>query len=437
LALVPAAGCNRKPAVPAGGAAPATAPQVSVVKPEMRPIKRVVEQPGAVAAFEETALHANLTGYVEAVADDPNKKGRPPHDQFIDIDSRVKNDQVLARLSVPELAEELKQKESLVEQAVAEVAQAEKAHAAAGAAVAAAVAMVAESDASVEKAEALYERWQREYDRVVKLVGSGMTDLQTRDETQFQVKAAEATRKEALARVATAKAAVAKSKADEDKAAADVKAAAARLDVAKAAVREVKARQGYLEIKAPFDGVVTRRSVNRGALVKSGDNHVLFSVARIDPVRVVIHVPEADAGLVAAGQDVRMALQGPEQTGKVVRTSWSLEPGSRTLRTEIDLPNDKGLLRPGMYVHAKLTAELPAAWAVPAAAVGKLGDDAILYLVENGKAVRVVAQLLKGDGQFTQISRYRKPGASDWTDMTGTESFATPAAAVTDGQTVP
>jgi RND family efflux transporter MFP subunit len=230
---------------------------------------------------------------------------------------------------------------------------------------------------------------------------------------------------------------VAKSKADEDKAAADVKAAAARLDVAKAAVREVKARQGYLEIKAPFDGVVTRRSVNRGALVKSGDNHVLFSVARIDPVRVVIHVPEADAGLVAAGQDVRMALQGPEQTGKVVRTSWSLEPGSRTLRTEIDLPNDKGLLRPGMYVHAKLTAELPAAWAVPAAAVGKLGDDAILYLVENGKAVRVVAQLLKGDGQFTQISRYRKPGASDWTDVTGTESFATPAAAVIDGQTVP
>ena len=77
----------------------------------------------------------------------------------------------------------------------------------------------------------------------------------------------------------------------------------------------------------------------------------LFGVARMNPVRVVVSVPEADAGLVAAGQDVRLAVQaveGPEQTGKVVRTSWSMEPGSHTLRTEIDLPNEKGFLRPGM-----------------------------------------------------------------------------------------
>ncbi len=439
LALaIPAVGCNRKPA-----ATPAPAPaaaQITVVKPQQRAIKRVVEQPGAVRAFDETALCANLTGYVDAVAEDPNKANRLPHDRLIDSDSRVKGGQVLARLAVPELAQELKQKEALVEQAVAEGTQADRAFDAAGAGVTAADATVAQYDAAVERADALVERWQKELDRVTKLVTGGMGDTQTRDETQFQLKAAEATRKEALARVVAVKAGVTKAKADRDKADADVKAAAARLAVARAAVNEVKARQGYLEIKAPYDGVVTRRSVNRGDLVKSGDNRVLFTVARIDPVRVVVSVPEADAGLVTLGQEVRLAIQavqGPEVVGKVVRTSWALEPGSRTLRAEIDLPNEKGLLRPGMYVHAKLTAELPAAWSVPAAAVGKANDEPVIYLVENGKAVRVSVQLLKGDSQFTQLRRYKRPGATDWTDVTGAEQIASPAAALTEGQSVP
>jgi hypothetical protein len=90
-----------------------------------------------------------------------------------------------------------------------------------------------------------------------------------------------------------------------------------------------------------------------------------------------------------------------------------------------------------MYVHAQLTAELPAAWAVPAAAIGKAGDEAVVYLVENGKAVRAPVQLFRGDAQFTQVRRFKKPGASDWTDFTGSESIATPAAALTDGQAVP
>jgi multidrug efflux pump subunit AcrA (membrane-fusion protein) len=155
---------------------------------------------------------------------------------------------------------------------------------------------------------------------------------------------------------------------------------------------------------------------------------------------VVVQVPEADAGLVAVGQEVRLTLQGGTEAGeagKVTRTSWSLEPGSRTLRTEIDVPNGKGAVRPGAYAYARLTAELPAAWAVPAAAVGKLNDEPVIFLVEGGKAVRVQAQLLRGDSQFTQVRRYKKHGASNWTDLTGTELIATPAAALSDGQPVP
>lgn len=440
LALLPAVGCNRKPAAPAGGPAAPAAPRITVVKPEMRPVRRVVEQPGAVLAFEETALYAKLPGFVGRIEDDPDKKGRLPHDQQIDIGSRVKKGQVLAALSIPELEEEWQQKNALVTQSETEIAQSEKAAEAAKAGRAAAESEVAVTEAGVDRAQAQYERWQKEVDRIAKLLSGGVGDSQTLDETKNQLRSAEAGRKEAAARVLSAQALVKKAAADEAKAGADVAAARAKLEVARAEVRRLNALRGYTTIKAPFDGVVTRRAVSTGDFVTGTEKAGLFVVARMDPVRVVVYVPEADAGLIAAGQEARLAVQalaGPEQTGKVVRTSWSLEPGSRTLRTEIDLPNEKGSLRPGMYVHAKLTAELPAAWSVPAAAVGKIGDESVLYLVEGGKAVQVTVQLLKGDALFTQIRRYKKAGATDWTEANGSESVATPASALTDGQTVP
>jgi RND family efflux transporter MFP subunit len=410
--LATAVGCNRSNPPPSGGAVSA-APTITVVKPEMRAVKRVVEQPGTIQAFEETALFAKLPGYVGRVADDPDKKDRAPHDRQIDIGSRVKKDQVLIGIAIPELDQEYKQKVSQVKQAEAEVVQSEKLLAAAEAGVDTFRAAVAEAEAGVERAQAVYDRWVLEMTRVSKLVSGGVDTSQTRDDTQLQLKAAGAARTEATAKVVSAKAAVRKAEADRDKA-------------------------GTL-IKAPFDGIVTRRAVNTGDFVSPNEKVALFSVARTDPVRVVVNVPEADAGLVAVGQEVRINFQTATTatvTGTVTRMSWSLEPGSRTLRTEIDLPNEKGQVRPGMYVNARLTVELPAAWAVPAAAVGKLGDDPIVYLVKGGKAVRVTVQLGRGDGQFTQVRRYKEPGGTAWTDVTGSESVATPAAALSDGQPI-
>jgi multidrug resistance efflux pump len=448
LALVPAAGCNRQPQ--AGNAAAPAGPQVTVVKPEVRPVHRVIEQPGAVQAFEETALFAKLPGYVGKIEEDPqklerirknsDKKDWPEHDRYIDRGSRVRKDQVLAELKIPELERELDEKKARVKQAGSEVVQAEKAEAAAKAGVASAEAAVTEALAGVDRAQAVYERWQREVNRIEKLVKSGVDTGQTLDETQLQLKAAEAARKEVNARVVSARAAVRKAEADEGKAAADVDAARDRLEVARAEVARVEALLGYTKIRAPFDGVVTRRSVNTGDFVAGAERVALFSVARTDPVRVVVQVPEADAGLVTDGQDVTLAVQGlpgPPVVGKVRRTSWSLEPGSRTLWTEIDLANPNGVVRPGMYVYARLTAELPAAWGVPAAAVGKVGDEVVIYLVENGKAVRVAVQPLRGDARFTQLKGYKKPGAAGWTEFTGGESVATPAAALADGQSIP
>ena len=432
-------GCNRQPPA-ASGSAPVVAPVVSVVKPEKRPIKRVVEQPGSVQAFEETQLLAKFPGYIKYLAADPDKASRPAYDRLIDIGSRVKMDQVLAELSVPELDEEFKQKEAQVRQYEAEVTQSQKALAAWSAGIVASKALVAETKASLTGSQAQYERWQLEITRVTRLVANGVIGTQTRDETLSQFKSAEADRTQATAKVASAEAAVVKAEADRDKAVADVVAVGAKLDVAKADVRRVDALRGYTRIKAPFDGIVTRRAANTGDFVMADGKHGLFTVARIDPVRVVVNVPEADAGLVNIGQEVRVTLQavpGPAQVGKIVRTSWSLDPGSRTLRAEVDLPNAEAKVRPGMYVYARLTAELPAEWSVPVVAVGKVSEETVIYLVENGKAVRVAVQLIRGDSQFTQIRRYKRAGTNEWTEFTGGESVATPAAALKDGQAIP
>jgi len=437
LAIVPNVGCNRPPA-PATAVAPAATP-VKAVKPEQKAIRRVIEQPGSVQAFEETALFAKLPAFVGSISDDPEKMDRLPHDRQIDIGSRVKRDQVLVELSIPELEEEAKEKTALVTQAEAEVTQSEKALIASKAGVTSALAAVEEAKAGEGRALALYERWQSELARISGLVKSGVIDAQTRDETVNQFKSAEASRTEAAARIASSQAAVEKARADEAKAVADIAAVKAKLEVAKAEVRRLEALRSYTHITAPFDGIVTHRRANTRDFVGSAEKAPLFRVARLDPVRIVVNVPEADAGLVAPGQEVKITLPqsaGGEVIGKVTRMSWSLEPASRTLRTEIDLPNDKGNVRPGMYVYAKLTAEFPTGWAVPAATVAKVGEDFVVYLVENGKAIKATAQLGRGDTQSTQVRRYKKSGATDWTEVTGQEFFATPASGLSDGQAV-
>ncbi len=436
--LAPVAGCKRQS--PAPSVPTTAAPTITVVKPERKPVKRLLELPGSVHAFEETVLYAKIPGYVRSLSVDPQKTAGPAHDRLIDLGSRVTKNQVLVELSVPELDEEFKQKEAVVRQSEAEVVQAKKGLAASTAGVTVARANVAEAKAGLSRVQSNFERWQSELTRVTKLAAGGVIDNQTRDETQNQFKSAEAGRNEAAAKVASAEAAAVKSEADRDKAVADVTAFEAKSDVAKADARRVTALLDYTRVKAPFDGIITRRSVVTGDFVSADGKQGLFAVARIDPVRVVVAVPEADAGSVILGQEVRVALQGapgPGEKGTVARTSWSLEPGSRTLRVEVDLPNADAKVRPGTFVTARLASEIPAEWAVPAAAVGKAHDEPALYLAEHGKAVRVAVQLLKGDGHFTQIRRYKRAGATEWIDFAGAETIACPASALSDGQALP
>jgi hypothetical protein len=167
---------------------------------------------------------------------------------------------------------------------------------------------------------------------------------------------------QAAAKLETAAAGVKERAARRELAQAEVKVAEARLLAARADVQRTEALLQFAQLRAPFDGVVTRRAVDVGAFVgqPGGKGTALFEVVRFDRVRIVVQVPEADALLVRQGTRavIRVrGLAGRAFEGKVTRTAPTLDPQSRTLRAEIDLPNPKEELRPGMFATVALTVE--------------------------------------------------------------------------------
>jgi RND family efflux transporter MFP subunit len=138
-----------------------------------------------------------------------------------------------------------------------------------------------------------------------------------------------------------------------------VNTAEAAVKAGEAEVRRLSALQSYEKVVAPFAGTITARNVDKGALVTSGSGSTvtsLFSIADSSGLRVFVDVPQNAAHGIAAGQDADVLVRElPKQAfkAKVVRTAGSLDPSTRTLRTELYLPNPDGVLLPGMYVQVK------------------------------------------------------------------------------------
>jgi multidrug efflux system membrane fusion protein len=143
--------------------------------------------------------------------------------------------------------------------------------------------------------------------------------------------------------------------------------AKANLAAAEANVHRLEQLESFKHIYAPFSGVLTRRNIDIGALINAGNNgpnQQLFNIARIDPIRVYVNVPEIYAPSVHPGVKSKIELtsvSGKEFSGNVVRTAESIDPSTRTLLTEIDVPNPKGELLPGAYaqVHFALNVQVP------------------------------------------------------------------------------
>jgi multidrug resistance efflux pump len=382
---------------------------VTLISPRQERLARAVELPGTVQAYEAASLHPRVAGQVRAVK--------------ADIGRRVDAGDVLCELSAPELVEESAEKAARVKQAAAEVTQARKA-------LAVAESLSDELKAGVTKAQAVLERWESEEKRTAALFSRGVADEQTRDEVRGQLKAAAAARDEARARFAGVASAVARAEAD-------VLAALARRDVAEAEARRLQALTAYLMVRAPFKGVVTHRHVDLGDFVRPGEKEPLYRVAMIDPVRVVVQVPEADAGMVSDGLPATLTLAGKQVEARVTRASWALSPGARTLRVEADVPNPKGEWRPGMYAQARLVGQLAPMWTLPAEAVARLGDVVAVFRVEDGKAVLTPVELGHAHDGLVHVLRWRQQESPPrWAPFTGAEKVAARAAGLYDGQPV-
>jgi len=139
--------------------------------------------------------------------------------------------------------------------------------------------------------------------------------------------------------------------------------AVANLAAADANVRRLEELESFKHVYSPFTGVLTKRTVDPGALINAGVSGAagkeLFDIAQVDPLRVYISVPQSYAPSIKNGMDAEVTLQeypGQKFKGTVARTAEAIDPATRTLLTEVDVPNKKGQLLPGSYgeVHFRV-----------------------------------------------------------------------------------
>ncbi|GMV97176.1 MAG: multidrug resistance protein [Phycisphaerae bacterium] len=310
------------------GAAPAATPLGGAGPP-------TVTLAATLIADETVELYAKASGYIS--------------DLQVDIGSRVRKGDVLLRLDIPEMLDDVKQNAALLSARKAKVESAK--------------AKAALARLAVESALARQKRVQAEWtlckitcQRKAQLIKEKAIPQQEYDVAESQLAISEADLAMAAAGVAGARGEVLAAEAD-------VQSAEADLGVAIAEGDRLKTLLAYAAVTAPFDGVITRRDVDRGAFVRSaaqGAGAALLRLERVDRLRLVLDVPETLAPLIRPGTAVQIQFRanGDETlTAPVTRSAAALRSDTRTMRAEVDLDNAAGRLLPGMY--AKVTVRPP------------------------------------------------------------------------------
>jgi RND family efflux transporter MFP subunit len=362
---------------PAKSAEVDSRPQVEVVHPRRVTVAQRLQTNATLAAFEEADLFAKVTGYLSDVR--------------VDIGDHVKAGQILAVIDIPELEQQLAEDKAQLasKQSALETARRQVDHDRANRTL---------QDITLKRQEALFkDQW----------VPAQMVD-QTR------------------ADAAVAKANVGVAKANRT-------LAAHQIALAAATVEKTKALLAYSQIVAPFDGVVARRLVNRGDLVQPPTGTLmtpLFTVQRIDTIRVFCDVPEDDVPLLHIGDPAIVKPSGFDGTpfiGKVTRFSLRLDPETRNMRTEIDLPNPEERLYPGMYATVSLEMNRhPDALTLPATAVGSDGDGSFVDTITHERITRLAIKTGLTDNGQVEVTA----GLSEETPVVATINGAPPVGMV-------
>jgi RND family efflux transporter MFP subunit len=397
------AGAPGHPSGPAGENSPAPPPSdepatVEYVLPQKGGIARTSTQPGSVLSFESVDLYAGVPGYLRQ--------------QSVDIGDRVRQGQILAVVDVPDLEKQVQHNAAVVEQARSHVAQMKAKLASAQADAEAARAAVPHAEALLrsKSAELLYRRQQ--LDRMKELASSRSIEDKLVDEYTSHrdaVREAEVAAKEA---VNSAKANVKAVEAKVVAAEADIHVAEAEVKVAQAELEKSQIMVGFATIPAPFDGVVTKRNFFARDYVRSANESgalPLFNVQKTDLLRVVVQIPDRDVPYCAPGKPAFIeadALPGQKFEGKVSRISQSEDPQTRLMHVEIDLPNPKGKLYQGMFVHATIVLDQnPGIFSLPSECLARKSEDgkAAVFVVRDGHAHRVPVRTGGDNGVQVEI----------------------------------
>lgn len=294
--------------------------------------------------FQEIDVHAKVPGYVKRI--------------YVDVGDRVKKGQTLAVLEVPELQDELNQVAASGRQSEQEVEQAQH---------------------ELKRAEANYTIAHLTYQRLegVMKTRPGLLAQQDLDDAEGKDQATEA-------QVEAAKAGLA--------------AAHESLHAATANRERVQALFDYTKITAPFDGVVTVRYADTGAMLAAGISSEqqalpLVKLSQNGLLRLDIPVPETDVPSVRLGKKIGVGVQALNKTfeGTVARFADKVDDATRTMITEIDVPNPNLEIVPGMYAYVSFPVmEKKNALAVPIQAVSREGNKAVAYRVNSGNRIEVL-----------------------------------------------
>ena len=302
----------------------------------------------------------------------------------VDLGDKVQKGQVLIEIDTPELDQQIQQ----------------------------AAAQVAEAKAKVEQAKANSSLAKVNLDRYEKLTPEGVTSKADLDQ------------KKAQAEVGVS----------------SVTVAEATVSAEEANLRRLSQLKGFARVVAPFDGTITKRWVERGALVSAGTANPLYRVSATDPARVFIQIPQDVAPSIKVGIVSKVSVRefpGRTFDGTIARSSGELDQMSRTMLTEVRVPNPKSELLPGMYAEVALTLPIPhRVLEIPATAViadargvrvAVVGPDDTLVLTN------VVIE--RDDGAVMQISsgllpdqRVVKNGGSQLVDGLAVDPHMTPTA---------
>ncbi len=256
--------------------------------------------PGNIQAVTEAPILARAEGFIQR--------------RYVDIGDRVNAGQLLAEIQAPELDQQVVQSRAAVQQSQADLERA--------------TAALEQGKANEGLAKVTASRWDN-------LAKRGVVSRQENDQYQAQYLAQSANVRALDRAVAAAKGNVAASQAN---------------------VARLTELQGYLQVRAPFTGVITLRNIDVGALVNTGST-LLFRIAQTNPLRTYVNVPQVNAPGVRVGQNATLStadLPDRKFNGVVTRTANSLDPASRTLLVEIQVPNPDGKLMPGTYAQVDL-----------------------------------------------------------------------------------